>query len=515
MKNKIDNYIRTCQADMISDIQTLIRIPSINGDTKICEEALDWILAKAARMGMITRKASTGDVGIIQIGSGEMTMGILSHVDVVGIGDSEKWTFPPFEGKVAKGFIWGRGIVDDKGPAIMCLYALKAIRELNIPLNQRIWLIIGTCEESEWTDIENLKREFGCPDYGFSPDGDFPIFNREKGYCDVLLTFREPCIDQLAELSSGDSVNTIPSKAVIAIKGHDREVFDGIGCHSSVPAIGINAISKMAVEKSSLTQFNFIRFLCDYLAKDYNGTALGIDSEEAMKAPPAERTTIVPTILSMSDGTVKMNLNMRLWFDVNKASIEKCFDEAGKKYGFTYEIHDFLKAMTVNENEEFLRVMADVYSEYGFEPEFRLAVGSSYAKSMPHFVSWGPIFETDLSCAHMEDERLSIDSMMVATKMYATYIARIASPLGEIRNQGEQLSSLDKALKIFSLFCEPPFEYDVPTICTLSGMNRTTVYRNLQSLVKAGLLKRDEVTKVYSLGRLTDKIAAAAILKKK
>ena len=64
---------------MISDIQTLIRIPSINGDTKICEEALDWILAKAARMGMITRKASTGDVGIIQIGSGEMTMGILSH----------------------------------------------------------------------------------------------------------------------------------------------------------------------------------------------------------------------------------------------------------------------------------------------------------------------------------------------------------------------------------------------------------------------------------------------------
>ena len=132
-----------------------------------------------------------------------------------------------------------------------------------------------------------------------------------------------------------------------------------------MPAIGINAISKMAVEKSSLTQFNFIRFLCDYLAKDYNGTALGIDSEEAMKAPPAERTTIVPTILSMSDGTVKMNLNMRLWFDVNKASIEKCFDEAGKKYGFTYEIHDFLKAMTVNENEEFLRVMCQTTD--GFE----------------------------------------------------------------------------------------------------------------------------------------------------
>ncbi len=64
--------------------------------------------------------------------------------------------------------------MDDKGPAVMCLYALKAIKELEIPLNKRVWLIVGTSEEAEWTDIASFKKEFPVPDFGFSPDGGFP-----------------------------------------------------------------------------------------------------------------------------------------------------------------------------------------------------------------------------------------------------------------------------------------------------------------------------------------------------
>ncbi len=227
MRNKIDSYIKAKRSEMIEDILELIRIKSINGCAAENTEALNLFLQKAEAMGFKTMKTSTGDVGIVELGSGDQTLGILVHMDVVGIGDTDKWTYPPFEGRVAKGFLWGRGVVDDKGPAVMCLYALKAIKELEIPLNKRVWLIVGTSEEAEWTDIASFKKEFPVPDFGFSPDGDFPIYNSEKGYCDVQMRFMEPCIDILEKLDSGDSPNTIPSRAEVKIRNQENLVFHG------------------------------------------------------------------------------------------------------------------------------------------------------------------------------------------------------------------------------------------------------------------------------------------------
>lgn len=182
MKKKIDAFIAENRTNIIRDIVDLVRIESVNGNQEENRRALNHILALAEKMGMKTMKSSKEDVGVIEIGQGKELIGVLTHVDVVGVGDTQKWSYPPFQGKIAKGYIWGRGVVDDKGPAIMCLYGLKAIKELKIPLNKRIWLIVGTCEESEWTDIKTFNEEFEMPDYGFSPDGDFPIYNREKGY---------------------------------------------------------------------------------------------------------------------------------------------------------------------------------------------------------------------------------------------------------------------------------------------------------------------------------------------
>ena len=96
-------------------------------------------------------------------------------------------------------------------------------------------------------DIQTFKEEFELPSYGFSPDGDFPIYNREKGYCDVELLFKEPCLDILEQVEAGDSPNTIPSKAVFKIRNQEALTFHGISCHSSVPGMGINAIEKMIV----------------------------------------------------------------------------------------------------------------------------------------------------------------------------------------------------------------------------------------------------------------------------
>ncbi|HKM28658.1 MAG TPA: M20/M25/M40 family metallo-hydrolase [Anaerovoracaceae bacterium] len=506
MKKKIDNYIRENTRNIIKDILELVEIKSVSGNEEENKKALNFFLEKAKNMGFKTMKTSLGDVGVVEFGHGEEKMGILVHVDVVGVGDTEKWTYPPFEGKVAKGFIWGRGVVDDKGPAIMCLYAMKAIKDLQIPINKTIWLIIGTSEESEWSDIENFKKEFEVPDYGFTPDGDFPIYNREMGYCDVILDFKEPCRDMIEYLASGDSANTIPSKAEIKIKNQDKLTFQGIACHSSVPGMGINAISKMAVEQSYRTELNFIRFLNDFLEKDYNGGRLEIDTPANRNNEPSEKTIVVPTVLSLTEEGVRLNVNLRPWFDVSYESVEKAFGKYAKEYNYTFCISDFMKSVAVDEKEEFLQTMSEVYEEYGYKSTFLTAVGTSYAKAMEHFICWGPVLDTQPSCAHMENERLSVENMVIATQMYATFLARDAGAYNQLRKNSKDMSSLEKALYLLDIFTEPPYRYDVPTLVDLTGMNRTTVYRNLTTLEQVKLLDRDEETRSYCLGPMAAKI---------
>lgn len=509
MKNKIDQYIMENRTNIIKDMIELVKIESVNGNREENVRALKLILAKAERMGMKTRISSKENIGVIEIGQGKEILGILTHVDVVGVGDIKKWNHPPFEGKIAKGYIWGRGVVDDKGPAVMCLYGMKAIKDLGIPLNKRIWLIVGTSEESEWVDIETFKEEFEIPTYGFSPDGDFPIYNKEKGYCDVELCFDEPCRDILEKIESGDSPNTIPSKAVFKIRNQDEMVFHGISCHSSAPGMGINAIEKMVVTQGFRTEFNFIRFISDFLSKDYNGSKLGIDDPKWAANDNLDKTIVVPTIISLTESGVKLNINMRLWFDVTEEKVVRAFERFAEKYHYTFKISDFLKPMVVSEDEEFLQVMAEVYESYGLKSSFQTALGTSYAKSMKHFVSFGPVFDTEPSCAHMENERLSIESMLLASKIYANYLARMASSFDEFKKKQSAMSSLEKGLYLLSLFAEPPYRYDVQTLAALTEMNRTTVYRNLTSMEHAGYLKRDEETRTYRLGLMAEKMYRA------
>jgi hypothetical protein len=118
----------------------------------------------------------------------------------------------------------------------MSLYCLKALLDLKIPLKQRIRLIIGTCEESQWTDIQHYKEQFGQPDYGYSPDGEFPVFNIEKGYCDANLFFPSEGIELL---EAGDSPNTVPSKAVIKVYGEKLSNTRGSRPTAACPGLGI------------------------------------------------------------------------------------------------------------------------------------------------------------------------------------------------------------------------------------------------------------------------------------
>jgi succinyl-diaminopimelate desuccinylase len=247
-RDRIEAYINKNEAHILADLQKLISFRTVSEEKDEIIKSLFWFLKRAEEMGFRTYKTTTNDVGVVEAGQGNETLGILVHLDVVDPGDPDKWSYPPFEGTIADGLVWGRGTMDDKGAAVICLYGMKALLELGVPFRKKIRLIVGTAEEEDWTDMEHFKEEFPCPDYGFSPDGDFPIYNIENGYADVVLEFDESeNIDLFGEFDvhSGKSANTVPSKAVLSINGV-RQVFEGVSAHSSTPEMGVNAIEKCA-----------------------------------------------------------------------------------------------------------------------------------------------------------------------------------------------------------------------------------------------------------------------------
>ena len=98
----------------------------------------------AKKDGFVTKDID-GYAGVIEYGEGEDTLGILGHLDIVPLG--EDWTKDPLKVTVNDGYVFGRGVMDDKGPTLAAYYALKLVKELNIPLKKRIIMLITGCDE--------------------------------------------------------------------------------------------------------------------------------------------------------------------------------------------------------------------------------------------------------------------------------------------------------------------------------------------------------------------------------
>ncbi|MEG2503025.1 MAG: M20/M25/M40 family metallo-hydrolase [Anaerovoracaceae bacterium] len=421
-----DNYIDNLKDTIISETVRLIGFDSVTGNAKQISESLNYVLKKASDLGMKTGITTTGDVGFAEIGgeggSYAKTLGILVHVDVVGIGDKAKWNYPPFGGQLDKGILWGRGAVDDKGPVIMCLYAMKAVMDSGIKLKNRIRLIIGTSEETVWTDMDHYKEEFGCPDFGFSPDGDFPVYNIEKGYADTELIFNEPRLKDIIVLTAGDAVNTVPGKAVMQLSNELEKIYTGVAIHSSTPQLGDNAILRLAKDNGN-KGFCFAEFLNDLYDNDPCGSKIGIDDgSDLHNGVFVGKTVAAPTILQLTENGIFININIRCKYGTDKSHIEEAFRKYSKKYSYKVDCVDFIDAMMVDSNLTHIRLMNAVYEKYGYRGECKVADGASYAKSMNNFVCWGPVFPGEPSCAHMEDEGIAVDKLIEGAKIYAAYI---------------------------------------------------------------------------------------------
>ena len=83
---------------------------------------------------------------------------LLSHLDVVGA-NAEEWKYPPFEGTIAEGYLWGRGTIDTKQLTAMELMAMLMLAKQKFVPERDIYLIATADEESgAFTDSNRCWR---------------------------------------------------------------------------------------------------------------------------------------------------------------------------------------------------------------------------------------------------------------------------------------------------------------------------------------------------------------------
>ena len=149
--------------EQLTALGTLIAFPSVSqGEPeegmplgRHIHNALNYTLDLAREMGFSARSLD-GYCGVIDYGEGDEMLMIMAHLDVVPAGNG--WSSDPFTLTQKDGKLIGRGVQDDKGPAISSLFALRAIKEAGIPLKRRVRIFLGSDEERGWTCVDRYKK---------------------------------------------------------------------------------------------------------------------------------------------------------------------------------------------------------------------------------------------------------------------------------------------------------------------------------------------------------------------
>ena len=209
-------HIDTHMDNLISDLQTLIRQPSVSAKNEGIEECavlVKKILEKAGIKSEILRLKNVVPLVYGEIKSRKnpsKTLMFYNHYDVQPAEPFEMWDDPPFSGKIKGNKIFGRGSSDDKGELITRIKAVEAYLKTTGDVPCNIKFVIEGEEETGSAHIDQYlkkyKKKFSCDgviwEFGYVDPQNRPIIGLGmKGLLYVELSVKESIRDAHSSLA--------------------------------------------------------------------------------------------------------------------------------------------------------------------------------------------------------------------------------------------------------------------------------------------------------------------------
>lgn len=454
--------------DMIGNLCELIKFPSISTPTnqpdmpfgKDCSKALQYMLSLGQKLGFRTKNLD-GYCGYIEFGQGEELIGIIGHLDVVPA--DEDWTYSPFCPSIIDRKIYGRGAIDDKGPVISALYAMKAVAD-TCTIKKRVRLILGLNEEDSWKCIEHYKKCEEIPTIGFSPDANFPVIYAEKGILtvvwrqfyhqnrDILITDidcnhnPENVVPKIGNVILQLSENITPSifmkdlQTIIDQYNYSIDVYQidsrhiklsshGISAHAAFPEEGKNAISPLIVVLSDVfnmykESFALLDSFKKYIHTQIHGEDLGLkDTKDESGA-----LTLNVGNFEFDQDSIRIIMNLRVPVKTSLNVIEKRFQEIADLYDdLTLRIVKKMEPLFIDKESYLVTTLCDIYNQVLNRNDSPITTGgATYARAFPNCVSFGANLPEDKDLCHQADEFIKIDTLINSSIIYAQAISTLA-----------------------------------------------------------------------------------------
>lgn len=425
--------------DILKDLEKIIAVPSVCAEAdgiypfgKNAAKAIDVAMDMAQGYGL-TAKNVDYYACHAEIGEGEENAVVMAHLDVVPEG--EGWNTDPYTFTVDGNLAYGRGVSDNKGPAIVALHCLRALKDAGVKGNRKLRVVMGSAEEIGMKDLDYYFEREQHPTIGFTPDASYGLCNCEKG----IMRFKASAANDgtvIKTFISGTVVNAVPYKAECEIICSDSEfeilqeaaykldgeyvitktetgatiLSKGIAGHAGSPQGAKNAATHLVNLLHSVFG-DKVGTLVNYMQKKIgfalDGSPIGINCEDEQSGSLTFNLGLVK--IDAENCSFEVDTRHPVTFDGDKilATIKASLEENG----LTLAEHDYQGSLYLPSDSDLVKMLSESYKAVtGEECDIYSMGGGTYARKMfGKGVAFGAAFKGSASNAHNCNEQIDLE----------------------------------------------------------------------------------------------------------
>ena len=369
---EIKEEVKKIQPELIETIRELVSIYSIQMEAeenapfgKGPAEALDKALEISERFGFTTvnidNKIGYAEYVSEGIKDCDEYIGIFGHVDVVPLG--EGWKHSPLGGEIENNRIYGRGVLDNKGPILSNLFALHILKKLGIKFDVPVRVVFGTNEETGFECVKHYLTKEKPPVFGWTPDCKWPVVYGERGRLKVRIYSEMKDLDKLYDFVNNYILSAPNNGVKLKIDFRDDD-FGEMILRGYRFGISENR--------------HFFEFVMSYPAVCKKEQLMDLIRK------------------SLTEGT-----------------------ELEEVANWNPVLYD--------KNSEYVQTLQKVYNYVtGFDAKPVTTTGGTYAKIIPNIIAYGPSFPGQKDIAHLPDEWFDLSDLEKITEIYALSLYEVS-----------------------------------------------------------------------------------------